>query len=98
MNSCKRRLLKLFRGLFPFQDRLTYASAWGCSQDHGKGVAPQRQIGCFCRLWMRLAGGGGAGSNWEWKRRMGSCAYWESSKAWCAVLRLSTSMSSSACG
>ena len=37
MNSCKRRLLKLFRGLFRFQDRLTYASVWGRSQYHGNG-------------------------------------------------------------
>ncbi len=47
MNSCKRRLLKLFRGLFLFQDRLTYALVGGRSQYHGNGVAPQRQIGFF---------------------------------------------------
>ena len=57
IDSCKRRLLKLFRGLSLFQDRLPYASLGGRRQylwqPRGSGVAPEKQT-VFFRLWMRL--------------------------------------------
>ena len=61
-NSCHRQFLKLRRGIFRFPDCLPYALAVGVARTlvmagHRRGKL------VFDGLWIRLAGGGGAGRN-----------------------------------